>query len=38
METKTSKLMWREMLSEDRDFYVEFAASTVLATAIVLLV
>lgn len=38
MDTKTPELMWREMPSEDRDFYVEFAASTILATAIALLI
>ncbi len=37
MDEKNSELMWGEMPSEDRDFYVEFAASTALALAIVLL-
>jgi len=37
MDEKNSELMWSEMPSEDRDFYVEFAASSALALAIVLL-
>jgi len=38
MNTKAIEFMWREMPSEDREFYVEFAASTVLAAAITLLI